>query len=581
MPEDTIPLKRFFEAVEERLSACSADELRSILRAMAQVVAPKDRQGFLEALVPSKEARDVIQSALRQDDLLSEIDDLVAEIRAEMDSAEDAYDRYGDHWDDEDSLGPYEQFIAPLAELFDRTAGVFDCGNRSLARDAYRKLFDGLAMEDDYGRGVRASDLRDTDIRGARGRYLRALYETEAPANRPERLFEEMQDFGDLLGDEPVMLEDLIRVSDRPLPDREPFLRAWIAFLREQEGTSADRWLREAIRLLEGTKGLEAFARKEGKAHPRAYLDWLAALQSEGKTAQVVAAAREALRALPADRPIRAAIADHLCEAARTLGDPETVQEGRWEAFTAKPNLGRLLDLWEATPESQRRTRMRQAERHLDQSLQRQTRRAVEEFDATVDDDLEAPAWVDRALLAHARMLSGDWEAARALAADAEVLGWSSSDNPQGVVVPACLVLLSGQATAPPANLARLWDWALEGSTFLSAYDERPEDQKRLKSVYQEVMSRVRLKEAQAESLLSWCVEVGERRACAIVEKLRRKSYDKAAVITAACAEVLRLRRQPESAAGLLERMRTRFPRHRAFQDELKLAAAKVGRDSS
>ena len=236
MPEDMIPLKRFFEAVEERLSACSADELRSILRAMAQVVAPKDRQGFLEALVPSKEARDVIQSALRQDDLLSEIDDLVAEIRAEMDSAEDAYDRYGDHWDDEDSLGPYEQFIAPLAELFDRTAGVFDCGNRSLARDAYRKLFDGLTMEDDYGRGVRASDLRDTDIRGARGRYLRALYETESPANRPERLFEEMQDFGDLLWDEPVVLEDLIRVSDRPLPDREPFLRAWIAFLREQEG---------------------------------------------------------------------------------------------------------------------------------------------------------------------------------------------------------------------------------------------------------------------------------------------------------------------------------------------------------
>jgi hypothetical protein len=581
MPEATIPLKRFFEAVEERLSACSADELRSILRAMAQVVAQKDRQGFLEALVPSKEARDVIQSALRQDDLLSEIDDLVAEIRAEMDSAEDAYDRYGDHWDDEDSLGPYEQFIAPLAELFDRTAGVFDCGNRSLARDAYRKLFDGLAMEDDYGRGVRASDLRDADIRGARGRYLRALYETEAPANRPERLFEAMQDFGDLPGDGPVMLEDLIRVSDRPLPDREPFLRAWIAFLREQEGASADRWLREAIRLLEGTKGLAAFARKEGKAHPRAYLDWLTALQSEGKTAQVVAAAREALRALPADRPIRAAIADHLCEAARTLGDPETLQEGRWEAFTVKPSLGRLLDLWEATPESKRRTRMRQAERHLDQSLQRQTRRSVEEFDATVDDDLEAPAWVDRTLLAHARMLCGDWEAARAMAADADVLGWSSSDNPQGVVVPACLVLLSGQATAPPANLARLWDWALESSTFLSAYDERPEDQKRLKSVYQEVMSRVRLKEAQAESLLSWCVEVGERRACAIVEKLRRKSYDKAAVITAACAEVLRLRSQPEPAAGLLERMRTRFPRHRAFQDELKLVAAKVGHDSS
>src|SRR5262249_52944709 len=163
--------------------------------------APRDRSGFLEALVPGKDARDVLQTALRQDDLLSEIDDLVAEIRAEMDGAELSYDRYGDHWDDEDSLGPYEAFVAPLSELFDRTAGAFDCGNRPLARDAYRKLFDSLGLEDEYGRGVRATDLHDTDVRGARGRYLRAVYETTAPADRPERLFEEMRGFGGDLWD--------------------------------------------------------------------------------------------------------------------------------------------------------------------------------------------------------------------------------------------------------------------------------------------------------------------------------------------------------------------------------------------
>jgi hypothetical protein len=580
MPDDTIPLKRFFETVERRLSACSADELRSILRAMAQAVAPRDRREFLEALVPGKENRDVLETALQQDDLLSEIDDLIAEIRAEMDGAEPSYDQYGDYWDDEDSLGPYEQFVAPLSELFDRTAGVFDCGNRPLARDAYRKLFDGLALEDEYGRGVRATDLHDADVRGARGRYLRAVYETTAPADRPERLFEEMQNFGDHLWDGPIALDDLIRVSDRPLPEREAFLRAWIAFLRGQEGRSADRWLREAIRLLDGAKGLEAFARKEGKAHPRAYLDWVAALQDEGKPARVVAAAREALRSLPADQPIRAAVADHLCEAARARGDAETVLEARWEAFLAEPKIGRLLDLWEATPEAQRRTRMRQAARRLEQALERQTRREARAFDAAGDDGLESPVWVGRALLAHARLLSGDWDAARALAAEAGVLGWSTWDNPQGVVVPACLLLLSGRVNAPPANVARLWDRAVENSMFLSEFGKQNEDQKRLRSIYQDEMSRTRLKKAQAGALLSWCVEVGERRACAIVEKLRRKSYDQAAVVTAACAEVLRLRDQPEAAAGLLERMRTRFPRHRAFQDELKSAAAKVGRDT-
>ena len=46
MPEDTIPLKRFFEAVEERLSACSADKLRSIVRAMAQVGVPATGDGW-------------------------------------------------------------------------------------------------------------------------------------------------------------------------------------------------------------------------------------------------------------------------------------------------------------------------------------------------------------------------------------------------------------------------------------------------------------------------------------------------------------------------------------------------------
>ena len=266
MPENPLPLKRFFEAVEERLTASSADELRSILRAMARDVAPKDREEFLEALVPSQDALDVIQDILRQDDLLAEIDDLLSEIRAEMDNAEDAYDRYGDHWDDEDSLGPYESFLAPLASLFDRTAGVFDSGNRALARDAYRRLFDGLTEEDNYGRGIRLSDLRDADLQGARGRYLRALYETEAPASRPERLFEAMREFETSLWYEPVMLDDLIRVSDQPLPGRAQFLCAWIDFLRAQESTSADRWLREAIRLLEGTRGLEAFARAEGMA---------------------------------------------------------------------------------------------------------------------------------------------------------------------------------------------------------------------------------------------------------------------------------------------------------------------------
>src|SRR4051794_12224603 len=134
MKAETIPLKAFFEEVERRLSTCSADQLRSILRAMARDVPPGRRREFADQLRPEPGVVDEIRQALRQEDLLADIDDLAAEIRAAMDDADRWEGRYGDGWDDEDSLGQYEAFVGRLAGLFDRAEGVFDVGDMPLAR---------------------------------------------------------------------------------------------------------------------------------------------------------------------------------------------------------------------------------------------------------------------------------------------------------------------------------------------------------------------------------------------------------------------------------------------------------------
>lgn len=313
MSENKMSLKVFFEKIEQRLVAYSEDELRSILRRMAHNVSPSDRNDFLARLKPGEEAEAEVERALSQDDLLSDIEDMTQEIRSEMEDA----DEYYDDSDDEDSLGQYEEYVDPLTGLFDRTAGVFDFGNMSLACAAYRKLFDVMNMEDDYGRKVSGADLKDVDMSEARARYLRALYETTALPRRPDVLFEEMQSMDDLIWGKSVRLEDIIQVSPNPLPDEEKFFDDWIVFLRKQSGADADRWLREAIRLAQGTKGLEELSRKEGKSRPRTYVDWVVALQGEGKHREVVAAAQEALQMLPPDLPIRSAIADRLCMSAQ------------------------------------------------------------------------------------------------------------------------------------------------------------------------------------------------------------------------------------------------------------------------
>jgi hypothetical protein len=577
---EKMPLKVFWEAVEGRLATYSTDELRNILRAMAQETPPPGRQAFLEKLKPVEAMSLVAQRAGQQEELLADIEDLAQELKATMAEADDWEERYGwgEYYDDEDSLGPYEEFVAPLAELLDRTEVAFDYGDLPLARAAYQQLFEVLTLEDDYGRGVHASDLTAVDLDEARARYLCAVYETDPLESRPQALFDQMQQVRSGLARLRPMLEDLTQISPRPLPDQEQFLPDWITFLRTQSGSEADAWLREAVWLSQGTPGLEALARTEGKKHPRAYLDWFTALEQEGKHREVLLAAQEALQTLPAQLPIRAAIADHLCTAAARLGETEALRAGRWQAFLAKPTLSRLLDLWDAAPAgAERMTLMGQAAEHVRNYLAHPSgRQGAVWWDG---DDLERPAWIGPSVLAHACLLAEEFEAAHQLAAAENVLGWSGGHNPQGLVVSFFLALLSGRVPdALPPNLAQLWAWGLQHNVGYWVGGEEREDSvlKRLERAYAEPFAGVSLSHDRQVEILAWCLDVARRRVNAIVGGKHRKSYDKAAMLAAACAEVLRLRGDREAADSLLNEVSQRFPRHRAFQAELKAAVQRM-----
>ena len=586
---DKISLKAFWEAVEQRLVAYSADELRTILRAMAQETPPSGRGAFLARLEPVEGAAVGASQVIQQEDLLDDIDDLARELEEAMQHADAWEERYewGEYYDEEDSLGPYEEFVEPLVQLFDRTEAAFDYDNTAsgsaLARTAYQRLFELLRIEDDYGRGVSASDLTGVDADEAVARYLRAVYETEPPARRPQALFEHMQQVPLWLFGPHPMLDNLVQISPRPLPDREPFLADWIAFLRTQRapsGSDVDAWLREAVRLAQGTPGLEALARAEGQTRPRAYLDWFTALEQEGKHQEVLAAAQEALQALPARLPIRAAIADHLCAVAARLDEAEALRLGRWEAFAAKPTLPRMLDLWDVAADTAERTAlMQRAVEHVREYQADPPARPDDMMRGA--DGLERPAWIGQSVLAHACLLAGDWDAAHHLAAEGKALGWSSRESHQGLVVAAFLVLLSGKGLeALPSNLAQIWQWGVQYSVTPWSWGFKEEDpvRERLARAYAEQFAAAALSTDRQERFLSWCLDVAQQRVDAIVGNQHRGSYDKAAVLTVACAEVLRLRGNQTAADALVNDVRSRFPRHRAFQAEMETALRRMER---
>jgi tetratricopeptide (TPR) repeat protein len=368
------------------------------------------------------------------------------------------------------------------------------------------------------------------------------------------------------------MLEEIIHITPEPLPDQEAFMSAWIEQLRRQKERDADAWLREAIRLAQGVAGLAELAQREGRQRPHAYLDWVSALVQQGAHRQALQAAQHALDALPAGLPLRAAIADQLYLAATALKQPKMAQESRWQAFLAKPELERLVQLWEATPKLAARTeRMRQAADHLKQVLKNQSRASLDwEWDA-----LERSAWVEPSLLAHAYLLSQQWEAAYHLAAAAQVLGWSSRSSHQSLVV-ACLLMVLAQKTPAtlPLQLGRCWQAALAATLSVSWHDaSRTSDIiDALNRLYDERLTEAGLSVKQQQTFLRGCLDIARRRIDSIVSQQHRRSYDKAAQLAYACAETLQALDDTDTTRQWLAEIRSAYPRHRAFQAELDAA---------
>ena len=565
---DKVSLKWFLETVEEKLDSFTPEQLRSILMEMALQVSSSERREFLDKLTPLEDEVIEEKKAAYQEDLLNDIGEFIEEIeRVIEEDSEVYYDERSWYDDDEDALGPYEDYVGEMEELFDRANAVFDNGDLKLAGDAYNRLFDVFEMEDDFGGGIGASDLAGLDIREVIARYLRSVYETTSPESRPQMLFHEMSRFSYMTRNRRIGLEDLIQITTDPLPDKERFLNDWISFLSTGDDKAADYWMREATRLAKGTAGLEELALSEGEKRPKAFLDWIATLMNEGKYPDAIAAAEQARQVIKPDMPIRAAIADHLREAAGQLNDAELASSATWEAFYARPKLSRFLDVWESiSDEPQRMELMERASERVREYLF-QKRPDDYSLDA---DDVERYVYITKSVLAHAYLLSQQWESAHKMSLKENELGWSGSDNPQGLTV-ICFLGLAAERTPSdfPPNLSLLWNTALEDDF---RFSEDKTVLSRLKQAYKEMFSSASL---EPQSLLDWCLRVSKKRAASIVQNQYRKSYWKAATLITACAEVLSILGQVQESQSIIAEIRNQFPRHRAFQAELRQAEAR------
>ena len=567
---DRLSLRAFADQLEARLETLFPEQLRDVVRHLALDIPPDERGGFLGQLVPERTSAAILT--------LARAESLVLDVLALKERQTSDMTRIGHHYrarreDNRNFHGAYGELGPEFQNLFERARAVFELGKFELARDAYRELFEVLALKDDYGFGVHRPE--GLDLRAEWGRYLRAVVEAAAPQAKAKMLLETARSLRERLWDAAdLSLTEPFQFTPLEFKGKDEVLDELLKSLSEDADRKSDRWLREFTRLRHGARGMEALARTDGVRRPRAWIGWLEMVAAENTPTRLLAAAKDALAGIADGLSLRAVAAEHLVRAAIALGDREVRMLGRWEAYRADPCPRRLLDLWEgAAPPLDQRKWMLRAVAHSEQGgeallpgpLVGGTGREEDAPFLEPGDGFYDGA--SPAVTTCARLLAGQWHGALGDAKSKSPGGWACGDVGFQTVLSLLMAWFSGWPDRElSGNLAELL------TQTLALADEREEKAS---------CTSIRLRKAFAEAISTWKppetpekqVEALTRLALREVSALLDAGYGadnrQAALLAAAVADLHYARGNRDAGEKVIDGLLSRDESQPDFKKEL------------
>ncbi len=337
--------KEFMEEVRMCLRNYSTEDLRDLILNWASEEHPGRRQEFLSKLMLPKQLNEVV----------CDVETLIDEIETFARRVEDGH--YCDGWDWDDAI--YEErdwgdesWAQEMDEFFLDARNLLLHGEYKPAAEVYKSLFAILEMGQEPGHlpgDLDSCSMLNVDIDEHIALFLRSVYHNSPFQERPALLYASMIEYGYLARE--IKLTNIINALDSVLPDFDAFLTKWIEFLKSQRHKHVSELLREAVFLKGGVSAIAEFARLNADKFPRAYLDWIAALEMNDDTDSVMKVAKEALSRIPPNYTVRAEVAETIAKIGEKLSDNKLKLEGYRECFHSDPSIKYLLDLYGAAIE--------------------------------------------------------------------------------------------------------------------------------------------------------------------------------------------------------------------------------------
>ena len=561
MKKSKIALKPYLDTITGYCNTLSNEELTNILICLARDIPTSGRVNFLEKIesyLPGRRPAIMPEAGLVEQ-ILDDIEALKESIEERIMSIEN-----GGYWDEPDVWGDdgyYEEepdYISEdqgeeLGSFFDDAERLFLDDRLEGARKVYEALFN---LINDVKEDASFSPFDDIDIREARARYCRCVYETTNRGTRLDEFIGAMEvDASNLYNENEYdenypLMQDVIDAKPGKMEDLESLLPAWKKSLikRGTKGRPAGLLL-ETVNRLEGITGVSRLAKEWKNSQPQGYLFWLNILKKENDQKGIIRVSTEGLKALKEGRS-RERVAEFMIDAANELNDAKHVLLGKRERFFSYMSDQNLLDLVaESTTQGKR-------DNELDTVIKFfKARKSINE---------------EKDLYARALLMAGKLNEAVAMAKKEKSVGWSYG-NSAGIVFGSILSVLADHSEKAGTIKTLLSGYANN----ISVYSERFSiDAGKGTSFYDEIINGLKQKKdakSQATESLSWAEKIGKMRIDHIVSNKHRRAYERAAQVLGSLAEAYIAMDKKSKAVKILHKYyNEKYNRFSAFRREVK-----------
>lgn len=568
---------------EEDLKKLSEKELLDIVLKMQEILSDKQKKEFQKivnaAVIHSGNKNSQVMQVRMSDDLVTE---KMAQIQKWMDQIDEGglyletegYEDYSSgYWDsdwiteyyDNQEIGDKIQYMIRFAE------DCIDDRRYQEANGIYEWLWEmTVSTDNEYEDSVDLEMLKDnnlihTDMKHLALLTLYADYQ-RLPSN--ERA-------GDMYlyflhsTFRKLHIEEVFHVGREELEDTEQFWKDWINLLKEKNGDTEARLLKEAILYCEGIGGLYKMAKENASVHPSLYLAVMEQYDKCHLYDKIEEVGENALSSIDVSLTIRSEIALKTASASSCLNHEKKMMQFCWESFVSDSTVRNYLRLFgiEKMAETYGMRGKEVLRNRLRGNAEFKYRNS--ELNQNVIDDYEYYQLV---------FYTGDFNTVKNISINPKgSLGWSSSFIKVGIRM---FLLYLYDCPFPSKSAKSI-------ASYIGFPDEK--DRKNLPGFEAEIQSECQehkvsefwnyfqrwkvyfpMEKTEREKYLIWAENIAYKRADAIVSGQHRNHYGEVAGLLAIVGEIKENMGTQGAKRLIYDQYKRKFPRHSAFRAEMR-----------